>query len=45
MYEATFLELDIMIWADIFVYKLYDKRDAFPFSIVRSNIPLNIFTV
>ena len=32
----------------IFVYKLYDKRDAFPFSIVRmpytsSNIPENIF--
>ena len=33
---------------NIFVYKLFDKRDAFPFSIVRmpflsSNIPYNIF--
>ena len=33
---------------DVFVYKLYDKRDAFPFHIVRmphkcSNIPESIF--
>ena len=32
----------------VFMYKLFDKRDAFPFSIVRmpdlsSNIPSNIF--
>ena len=41
-------ELDIQIRDDIFVYKLYDNRDTFPFSIVclpnlSSNIPSNIF--
>ena len=46
--HATFLDLDITIKDDIFVYKLFDKRDAFPFSIVRmphlsSNIPSSIF--
>ena len=46
--HATFLELDIKIQDDIFVYKLYDKRDAFPFHIVRmpdasSNIPDHVF--
>ena len=46
--NATFLNLDITIKDKIFVYKLYDKRDSFPFSIVRmpylsSNIPQNIF--
>ena len=46
--HATFLDLDITIKDNIFVYKLFDKRDAFPFSIVRmphlsSNIPSNIF--
>ena len=46
--SATFLELDILIRNNIFGYKLFDKRDAFPFSIVRmpellSNIPSNIF--
>ena len=46
--SATFLELDIVIQNNIFVHKLFDKRDAFPFSIVRmpdlsSNIPSNIF--
>ena len=46
--HASFLNLDITIKDGIFVYKLYDKRDAFPFSIVRmpytsSNIPENIF--
>ena len=46
--HASFLNLDITIKDGIFVYKLYDKRDAFPFSIVRmpytsSNIPETIF--
>ena len=46
--HATFLNLDITIKEGIFVYKLFDKRDAFPFSIVRmphvdSNIPESIF--
>ena len=46
--HATFLNLDITIVNRQFVYKLYDKRDAFPFSIVRmphldSNIPETIF--
>ena len=46
--HATFLSLDITNTNGEFVYKLYDKRDAFPFSIVRmphedSNIPSSIF--
>ena len=46
--HASFLNLDITIKDGIFVYKLYDKRDTFPFSIVRmpytsSNIPVNTF--
>ena len=46
--HASFLNLDITIEDNIFVYKLYDKRDAFPFHIVRmphgcSNIPQSIF--
>ena len=46
--HATFLDLDITIVDDIFVYKLFDKRDDFPFSIVRmpylsSDIPSYIF--
>ena len=46
--HATFLDLDIKIIGDKFVYKLYDKRDEFPFFIVRmpdrrSNIPSYIF--
>jgi len=46
--HAAFLSLDITIIDGIFVYKLFDKRDAFPFSIVRmpytsSNIPETIF--
>ena len=45
---ASFLNLDITIEDGIFNYKLYDKRDAFPFHIVRmphinSNIPRGIF--
>ena len=46
--HATFLDLDIEIKDGIFVYKLFDKRDAFSFDIVRmpficSNIPSNTF--
>ena len=46
--HATFLDLDITIIDDIFVYKLFDKRDKFPFFIVRmphlcSNIPSSVF--
>ena len=46
--HATFLEIETNIENSIFVYKLYDKRDDFPFSIVKmpylsSNIPYNIF--
>ena len=46
--HADFLCLDIQIEDGIFVYKLYDKRDGFPFAIVRmpqitSNIPRSIF--
>jgi len=46
--HATFLDLDISIENNIFRYKLFDKRDAFPFFIVRmphkdSNIPSVIF--
>ena len=46
--HATFLDLDITIQDGVFIYKLYDKRDAFPFFIVRmphmrSNIPSFIF--
>lgn len=46
--HGTFLNLEITIIEGKFVYKLYDKRDAFPFSIVRmphvdSNIPEVIF--
>ena len=46
--RATFLDLDISISENTFIYKLFDKRDAFPFTIVRmpyftSNIPSFIF--
>ena len=46
--RATFLDLDIQIKDNIFCYKLFDKRDAFPFFVVRisdrgSNIPSYIF--
>ena len=33
--HTTFLDLDIKIEDEIFVYKLFDKRDKFPFFIVR----------
>ena len=46
--HATVLDLDIKIVDSIFIYKLFDKRDAFPFSIVRmpdlsGNLPSFIF--
>ena len=46
--HATFLDLDIRIEDGMFIYKLYDKRDGFPFHIVwmpnhESNIPSYIF--
>jgi len=46
--HATFLDLDITIKDGCFIYKLFDKRDTFPFFIVRmphidSNIPSTIF--
>ena len=45
---ATFLDLDIKIIGQRFSLSLYDKRDAFPFNIVRmpfksSNMPTSIF--
>ena len=45
---VTFLEIDIAIKDDIFLYKRFDKRDDFPFFIVRmpdlgGNIPSHIF--
>ena len=46
--HATFLNLDINIVDWKFIYKLFDKRDSFPFFIVKmpyisSNIPKTIF--
>jgi len=46
--HATFLDLDITISDGVFVYKLYDKRDKFPFFAVHmrdtsSNITSYIF--
>ena len=46
--HATFLNIDITVVENKFIYKLFDKRDAFPFDIVRmpdirSNIPFSIF--
>ena len=46
--HATFLDLDITIENNIFIYKLFDKRDDFPFFIVRmpnlsSDIPSYVF--
>ena len=46
--SATFLDLHIEIKDNKFIYKLFDKRDKFPFFIVRlpqlnSNIPSTIF--
>ena len=46
--NATFLDLDISIDKGKFIYKMFDKRDAFKFHIarmlsIRSNIPKIIF--
>ena len=46
--HATFLDLDITIQDGTFIYKLFDKRDGFPFFIVRmpdlsGNIPSHVF--
>ena len=46
--KASFLDLDICVKDKLFETGLFDKRDAFPFSIVRmpyksSNIPSSIF--
>ena len=46
--HATFLDLEINIVDGIFVYKLFDKRNDFPFFIVRmpdlsGNIPSHVF--
>ena len=46
--HATFLDLDITILDGCFIYKLFDKRDNFPFFIVRmpdlsGNIPSYVF--
>ena len=46
--SASFLDLDISIIDRKFDLKLFDKRDAFPFEIVRmpylsNNMPSNIF--
>ena len=35
---ATFLNLHITVKNGVFVHKLFDKRDTFPFLIVRNNI-------
>ena len=46
--HATFLDFDITIKDNVFIYKLFDKRDKFLLFIVRmpplsSNIPSSIF--
>ena len=46
--HVTFLNLDITVNDGVFIYKHFDKGDAFPFFIVRmpyinSNIPKSIF--
>ena len=46
--HATYLDLDINVSNGIFVYKLFDKRDNFPFFIIRmpdlsGNIPSHVF--
>ena len=46
--HATFLDLEISVVNNTFVYKLFDKRDNFPFTIVRmpdlrGNIPSYVF--
>ena len=46
--HAMFLDVDIEVVEGVFVYKLFDKRDNFPFHIVRmpdlrGNIPQHVF--
>lgn len=46
--HVTFFNLDLIIKDGTFTFKLFDKRDSFPFSIARiphleSNIPQNTF--
>ena len=46
--HATFLDLVISVVDNVFVYKLFDKRDDFPFTIVRmpdlsGNLPSYVF--
>ena len=46
--HATILDLDVTIVDGMFIYKLFDKRDNFPFFIVRmpdlsGNIPSHVF--
>ena len=46
--HATFLDLDISVIDGTFIYKLFDKRDDFPFTIVRmpdlsGSIPSHVF--
>ena len=46
--HATFLDLDSSVVNNTFVYKLFDKRDNFPFTVVRmpdlsGNIPSYVF--
>ena len=46
--HATYLDLEIYVCDGIFIYKLFDKRDGFPFFIVRmpdlnGNIPSHVF--
>ena len=46
--HATYLDLDISIVDGVYIYKLYDKLDSFPFFIIRmpdftGNIPKHVF--
>ena len=41
--HATFLDLDITIENNIFVYKLFDKRGKFPFIVLRMTLCRVIF--
>ena len=46
--HVTFFNLDLIIKEGTFTFKLFDKRDSFPFSFVRishieSNISHNVF--
>ena len=48
--DATFLDLEITLKDNIVIYKFFDKKDKFPFFIVRMphvsiNVPSSIFYV